>query len=319
MTKRITDRRLQDELPDADIPAFGYGQRELQVIDRLFDPAMPDGELLNLYFLVHDRNSDLVGKVFKEPLARIEAVVTARMSGQDSEPERPDWPGFEPEAFREATEAVCDGGLTDLQLLEMYAIAEAMRGDEEVGHRWQAVMDLCRAQILRRMKTARAAASRRAESETLPPPATTSASAESRITEFEAIGRRIAALRDGFRMPEVCLAQALNLKPSDVRKLEAGEPLIDSRLALSAMITADEQTDPAEQWRDMRARSIIAHSLTAMMRMPPPVRDIWLMRRAEGLKTADIAARRGVSVSRIRERLREGQQVWDVYGPKTMA
>ncbi|MGN6421951.1 MAG: hypothetical protein ACTHLA_01430 [Asticcacaulis sp.] len=159
MIKRITDRRLQDELPDADIPAFGYGQRELQVIDKLFSPDMPDGELLNLYFLVHDWNCDLTAEPFQEPLARIEAVVTTRMSGQDTEPERTNLPGFEPEAFREATEAVCDGGLTDLQLLEMYAIAEAMRGDEEVGYRWQAVMDLCRAQILRRMKTARAAMS----------------------------------------------------------------------------------------------------------------------------------------------------------------
>lgn len=157
MAKSTTNPPLQDELPDAEIPAFGYGQRELQVIDKLFDPDMPDGELLNLYFLVHDWNSDLVGKAFKEPLARIEAVVTARMSGQRAEPERMNLPGFEPEAFREATEAVCDGGLTDLQLLEMYAIAEATRGDEEVGHRWQAVMDLCRAQILRRMKTSRAA------------------------------------------------------------------------------------------------------------------------------------------------------------------
>jgi hypothetical protein len=157
-SRRITDRRLQDELPDVEIQAFGYGQRELQLIDKLFDPDMPGGELLNLYFLVHYWNSDLAGKVFKEPLARIEAVVIARMSGKDNEPERINLPGFEPEAFREATEAVCDGGLTDLQLLEMYAIAEARRGDDEVGNRWQAVMDLCRAQILRRMRTARAAA-----------------------------------------------------------------------------------------------------------------------------------------------------------------
>ncbi len=75
---RIADMRLADELPDVEIPAAGYGQRELMLIETLYRADMPDGELINLYYLVHDWHSDDTNS-FGDWLKRLEASLIDRL------------------------------------------------------------------------------------------------------------------------------------------------------------------------------------------------------------------------------------------------
>ncbi|ESQ76559.1 hypothetical protein [Asticcacaulis sp. YBE204] len=188
---------LADELPDTEVAGPGYGQRELLAIGQLFRPDMPDGDLINLYFLVQDWHTGLDSAIYAEAFGRIEDLLLARMSGGVPEPvDARDWPGFEPEAHADAMEAVCAGQLSDWQLLEMYNLSSSERSnedDEETGRRWQAVMDLSRCQILRRIKLARSRVlpeqGKGLETETVAP--TDVASAEPK-PDFELISLRNA-------------------------------------------------------------------------------------------------------------------------------
>lgn len=238
--KRKPDKRLVDKLPDVDAPEPGYGQRELAVIEKLFRPDMPDGELINLYFLVHDWAMDSPS-VFEDRFQQIEDALIGRMSGEkpDGGQDR-DLPSFEPENFSEATEAICSGTLADWQVLELCAIVYANRADEQVGYRWEAVADVCRAQILRRIKATRTAATRRADDETASRSGLTPAEIEARHAANENYGERIRTWRGKVGMYERGLGVALCLTEKDIMEAEAGNPVIDPRMMLLPLILADD-------------------------------------------------------------------------------
>ncbi len=316
MARVERDIRLKDELPDVEIPGFGYGRRELAVIDKLFRPDIPDGELLNIYFLVHDWN--MAGSdVFTPSLKQIEDVVVGRMSGDQAEAdEEGALPGFEPEQYREAIEAVCAGNLSHWQLLELYAVAEAGRGDEEIGHRWQSVMDLCRAQILRRMRQARLKRTRHRDDEIPPPPAHTAAEIEARHHANEEYGRRISAEREKVRMSEGGVAEAICLTEREIHRAQEGDPPLDARLILTPLLLTADHWPPHEHIDHLTSKTWVAQYYEAIRRMTPTVREVWLLNKADGLTIAEIAEWQNLSTSMISHRLRQAQMTVERFGPQ---
>ncbi len=312
---RKPNKRLVDELPDVEVPPPGYGQRELAVIEKLFRPDLPDGELINLYFLVHDWHMgavDVFGAWFKE----IEGALLSRMASTDPCYEAVEqFPGFEPEAYREATEAVCSGQMTDRQLLEMYAVAAAERGDETIGHRWQAIMDLCRNQILRRIKATR----RRftyAGDETMPHPGYTPAEIEARHAANEDYGERIGSYRRELRMYESSVADAICLTEADIKRAEAGDPIIDPRMILAPLLLAADYYGLNDDRDHRTSQTYVAHFYEAAKRMTPKVREIWLLHHADGMPIGEIAEWQNLSTSLISQRIREAERSVELFGPQ---
>ncbi|MFT4075711.1 MAG: hypothetical protein QM647_09300 [Asticcacaulis sp.] len=314
--KRKTDIRLIDELLDVDAPAPGFGQRELAVIDRLFRQDMPDGELINLYFLVHDWADDDAW-VYGDRFKQIEDVLIGRMSGQtpDAGEER-ELPGFDPEEYRVATEAICTGAFSDWQVLKLHALAQSNAVDEDIGHRWQAIMDICRAQILRRIKATRQASMNRSGNETAPRPGRTPAEIEARHAANEVYGERIGAARIKLAMYPETLADALCLPDSDVKAAEKGNPPMDARLMLAPLLlAADYYPDDEAIWH-LTSRTYVAHFFEAQRRMTPKVREIWLLHHADGLTGPEIAEWQNLSKSMIVQRLKEGERAIKMFGPQ---
>ena len=314
--KRKPDKRLVDELPDVNVPAGGFGQRELAVIEKLFRPDMPDGELINLYFLIHDWTMDSKW-VFGARFKQIEDVLIARMCGREPEAgEVRDLPGFDPEDYREATEFVCSGEFTDWQILELYAIAQTNLTDDEIGHRWQAILDLCRAQILRRIKATRAAATRRVGDETAPRAGRTPAEIEARHAANENYGERIRTWRGKVGMYERGLGAALCLTEKDIMQAEEGNPVIDPRMMLLPLIFADDYCQTYEDAHRSTAATYVTQFYEATRRMTPKVREIWLLHHVDGLTVAEIGEWQGISTSMVTQRLREAERDVERYGPQ---
>jgi transcriptional regulator with XRE-family HTH domain len=314
--KRKPDKRLVDELPDVDMPAAGYGQRELAVIEKLFRADLPDGELINLYFLVHDWAMDSPS-VFEARFKQIEDVLLGRMSGEKpDEGEDRDLPSFDPEDFREATEAVCSGTLANWQVLELYAIAQANQVDEEIGHRWQAVLDLCRTQTLRRIKTTRAAATRRPGDETAPSAGRTPAEIEFRHAANENYGERIQSCRGKIRMYESSVADALCLTENDIMRAEEGSPPIDPRMILAPLLLAADYYTSDDGIDHCTSKTYVAHFYEAARRMTPKVREVWLLYHSDGLAVAEIAEWQNLSTTMIAKRIREAEMAVERFGPQ---
>lgn len=155
MDKQKSSPSADNELEDAPIPPRGYGQRELMAFDELFQPDMPDGKLINLYFLVEDwYTTDR--RVFGDAFKRVEGTLLTRMSGGLPDPNAgQEFPVGNDDEIDSAEEAVKSGSLSHPDLLEMYSIASCSRNyieeNEELGRRWHEVLDLCRHQILKRI------------------------------------------------------------------------------------------------------------------------------------------------------------------------
>lgn len=155
MDKQQPSPSADNELEDAPIPPRGYGQRELMAFDELFQPDMPDGKLINLYFLVEDWHTT-DRRVFADAFKRVESTLLARMSGGLPDPNAGrEFPIGNDDEIDKAEEAVKSGSLSHPDLLEMYSIASGSRNyieeNEELGRRWYEVLDLCRRQILQRI------------------------------------------------------------------------------------------------------------------------------------------------------------------------
>ena len=314
--KRKPDKRLIDELPDDDGPPPGYGQRQLAIIEKLFQRDMPDGELINLYFLVHDWNDDCA-YTFGERFKQIEDVFIWRMSGRKpDDPETRKLPGFDPEDYRKATEAVCAGKLTNWQTLELYAIAQANRIDNKIGHRWQAIMDLCRNQILRRIKTVRMRLAKHSNDETGPHPGNRPAEIEARHAANENYGERIRTWRGKVGMYERGLGAALCLTEKDIMQAEEGSPVIDPRMMLLPLILADDYCQTHEDARRSTPATYVTQFYEATRRMTPKVREIWLLHHVDGLPVAEIAEWQGISTSMVSQRVREAERYVERYGPQ---
>ncbi len=313
--KRRTDKRLVDELPDVGGPPPGYGQRQLAVINKLFQPEMPDGELINLYFLVHDwhdESTETFGAWFKQ----IETVLLGRMSKRNpKEGDVRSLLGFDPEDFREATETACSGMLTDWQILELTAIAMANRGCNEIGHRWEAVMDVCRAQILRRIKTTRSNLTSPPDDE-MPYMGCTPAEIEARHHANEVYGSRIKDWRQRLKMHVSSLGDALCLPEREIGQAEDGNPPHDPRIMLVPLILADDYYPPDERVFHTTSTTYVAHFYEAARRMTTKAREIWLLHHADGLTVARIAERQNLSTSMIAQRLREAEREIERYGPQ---
>ena len=146
---------LGDELRDCGVPAFGLNQWLLHFMREALKTEMPDGKLLNFFCLARDQALNDEPE-FVALLEQVEIQIYGRMpdGGIVGEYDA-DTDGYEPDECTKALEDVCKGKLPDQQLLELFDLAATFRAEPNVGHMWEAVMYLSRAQILRRMDRVR--------------------------------------------------------------------------------------------------------------------------------------------------------------------
>lgn len=141
-----------DEEEDADADADDYvSLREvLRVAENAFESELSDAKLLDLYVLVVNFGAGPDDEIFDEILDPITEMLQQRIDHGN-----PDLAliqpveGFDyPDHHAQALAAVLTGRLSNKNLLTIYRIA----WDCEPDSPWMPVADLCRAQILRRMK-----------------------------------------------------------------------------------------------------------------------------------------------------------------------
>lgn len=117
---------------------------------------MADSDLFDMCMYLRDKVLD--DDRF-EPLARqAEEWLHGRMNVPPSKRlQRRGSPGFEPEEYAAALDVVASGQLSSMKLLDMAELAHSERHGEEHGPRWEAIYDLARIQLLRRISRARLA------------------------------------------------------------------------------------------------------------------------------------------------------------------
>ena len=141
-----------DETEDAGADADDYvSLREvLRVAEDAFESELSDAKLLDLYVLVDNCGAGPDDEIFDEILDPITEMLQKRI-----EQGSPDLAliqpveGFDyPDHHAQALAAVLTGKLSNKNLVTIYRIAWDCKPDSP----WMAIADLCRAQILRRMK-----------------------------------------------------------------------------------------------------------------------------------------------------------------------
>lgn len=128
-------------------------RQALRIAEEAFRPDISDAQLLELYVLVEE-HSNLDEDVFDEIAEPVSEMVFERLRRGSPDPEFERYePSFDyPDAGEEALEAVLTGNLPHKNLLMLYRLCwDRERGDPV----WLSVHDLCRGQLLERMKGVR--------------------------------------------------------------------------------------------------------------------------------------------------------------------
>ena len=137
-----------DETEDAD--DYVSLREVLRVAENAFESELSDAKLLDLYILVDNCGAGPDDEIFDEILDPITEMLQQRI--EEGSPDMaliPPVEGFDyPDHHAQALAAVLTGQLSNKNLLTIYRIA----WDCEPDSPWMAIADLCRAQILRRMK-----------------------------------------------------------------------------------------------------------------------------------------------------------------------
>ena len=137
----------EDEVEDDDYVSL---REVLRVAENAFESELSDAKLLDLHVLVHNCGAGPDDEIFDEILDPITEMLQQRidLGSPDLALIQP-VEGFDyPDHHAQALEAVLTGRLSNKNLLTIYRIA----WDCEPDSPWMPVADLCRAQILRRMK-----------------------------------------------------------------------------------------------------------------------------------------------------------------------
>ena len=127
----------------------------LRVADEAFQPDISDAKLVDLYLLV-DAFDEPDGGAFDEIFDAVRDMLFERLQAgtPEVEPTR-HIPGFDPHEDERALAAVIEEQLSHAGLVMLYLVSRDNSAQPETGHRWRAITDLCRAQILRRMSPPR--------------------------------------------------------------------------------------------------------------------------------------------------------------------
>ncbi|HTM82598.1 hypothetical protein [Asticcacaulis sp.] len=141
-----------DEAEDGDADADDYVslRQVLRVAEDAFESELSDAKLLDLYVLVHNCGAGPDDEIFDEILDPITEMLQQRIDqGSPDLAQIQPVEGFDyPDHHAQALAAVLTGRLSNKNLLTIYRIAWDCESDSP----WMPVADLCRAQILRRMK-----------------------------------------------------------------------------------------------------------------------------------------------------------------------
>lgn len=142
-----------DERPQGG-PEIGFEWYAAKLARQALDVDMADTDLFDMCMYLRDKVLD--DDRF-EPLARqAEEWLHRRMNVPPSRRlQQRGSPGLEPEDYAAALDAVTSGELTSMKLLDLAELARSERLGEEHGTRWEAIYDLARIQILRRIGRAR--------------------------------------------------------------------------------------------------------------------------------------------------------------------
>ncbi|MFN3807493.1 hypothetical protein [Asticcacaulis sp.] len=144
----LTERGGSDVDPDDDGSDFVSVRDALRVAEEAFHPDMSDEKLLDLYMLVRECGAPDYEEVFDEIEEDVSRMVMERM-GEDARPAPEARTSFDcPAHGNDALAAVVAGGLPHEKLLMLYRLGWGVGAKYP---EWQAVADLCRAQILRRI------------------------------------------------------------------------------------------------------------------------------------------------------------------------
>lgn len=218
---------LTEELLARGVPEFGLEQWLLHFMREALKSEMSDSQLLNFFCLARDRGlSD--EEDYVNLLMQVEAMLYSRMPDSfDGTPTEDDGnlPGYEPDRSLDAMKDVCAGHMPDRHLVEMFDLSATLRGEPDVGHMWEAVMYLSRAQILRRMENVRARkiADNCGHSPDAAPGPTTDRPGRDFVAQHDSAG----GPTDANKFQEVSLRQALRIAEDAFRPDMTDEKLFD--------------------------------------------------------------------------------------------
>ena len=144
-----------DERPQGG-PEIGFDWYAAKLAQQALVADIADSDLFDMCMYLRDKVLD--DDRF-DPLARqAEEWLHRRMNVTRSKQlQRRGSPGFEPEDYAAALDVVTSGQLTSMKLLDLAELAHSERHGEEYGRRWEAIYDLARIQLLRRIGRARLA------------------------------------------------------------------------------------------------------------------------------------------------------------------
>ncbi|WKL58008.1 hypothetical protein Q1W73_03220 [Asticcacaulis sp. ZE23SCel15] len=116
------------------------------------DPSLSDVRLLNLHIYLQQFGVDQ--PVFDELIDITKVMVEERLERGGGEPERnPHFPGYDPEQYLQAAEAVCSRQMPSPNLLVLCIVARNNSSyDDDIGQWWAATADMTCAQLLTRMR-----------------------------------------------------------------------------------------------------------------------------------------------------------------------
>ncbi|CAM3276391.1 hypothetical protein [Asticcacaulis taihuensis] len=130
---------------------FAFERRRLQQAEDLLTSEISDDLLLNLHLFAMD--FEMENACYAVLKRQTEDLLLERMAGgkDDSYPPS-DFIGAKDGEAKRALEAAISNTLPNRELLGLFLYAECLRFMDDNGPTWQAVFDLTRLQILRRMQ-----------------------------------------------------------------------------------------------------------------------------------------------------------------------
>ncbi len=147
----IVNSDVEDGRDDAGEDDYVSLREILRLAETSFKPDMPDEKLLDLYLVV-DAHGGPDEEVFDEILEGVSDLLFRRMrEGTPGIDPDKHVPGFDPHEDERALQALMGGDLSHRDLVTLYLVSFDNAGQLDIGARWIAINDLCRAQILRRM------------------------------------------------------------------------------------------------------------------------------------------------------------------------
>jgi len=137
-------------------PEIGFEWCAVKLAQQALVTNIADSDLFDMCMYLRDMVLD---DDRYEPLARqAEEWLHRRMNVQSSRRlTQRGSPDFEPENYAAAMDVVTFGQLSSMKLLDLAELARSERHGEAHGPRWEAIYDLARIQLLRRISRARLA------------------------------------------------------------------------------------------------------------------------------------------------------------------